>query len=264
MNTNQYQIFQEAPILNEYLDIYESLDNDHYYFFDGHPVPRTSDILSAMLHNQNLMVWSNRLGRYQHQDYNEYLEKAASIGTFVHSCIEKYIKDGVQPQSGEIPFMIDDYVMNAFTAFLNWWEQLTRLHKVRVLYSEKSMTCRFFGGTLDLLLEIDDKYIVLVDFKSSNYPTFKFFLQLASYRYMLREEGINVDKCLVLMLNKYKPLFMEMILDFSNPEHFQYITECEKTFLTLAQGYLQRTYLEEKYRQLFPSRFIGSKGEPHV
>lgn len=259
-----YQIYEEMPALNEYLDLYESLDRDHYYFFQDHPVPRTSDILSAMLHNQNLMVWSNRLGRYQHQDYDEYMQKAALIGTYVHSCIEKYVLTNKLPENGEIPFTIETYVMNAFNAFMDWWKLLNRLHKVKVLYSEKSMVCRFFGGTLDLLLEIDDVYKVLVDFKSSNYPSFKFFLQLASYRYMLREEGINIDKCLVLMLNKHRPLYMEMILDFNNPEHFQYMNECEKTFLTLVQGYLQRVYIEEKFTQLFPSRFIGSGGNSDV
>lgn len=254
-----YQLIEEAPIMNEYIDAYESMDMERHYFYNNHPVPRTSDILSAMLHNQRLMIWSNRLGRYQHQDYNEYLQKAAFIGSTIHSCIERYIKEGLIPQNGDINFTIENYVNNAFKAFLVWWDYVNNHHTVKVIYCEKSMVCRFFGGTLDLLLEIDGKKI-LVDFKSSNYPSFKFFLQLASYRYMLRDEGIDIDGCIVLMLNKHKPLYNEMFLDFTLTEHLQFMNECEKTFLTLVQGYLQRIYIENKFESLFPSKYIKTGG----
>lgn len=246
-----YQLYQEVPILNEYLDLYESMDLERHYYYENHPVPRTTDILSAMLHTQNLMEWSNRLGRYQHQDYNEYLQKAALIGSTIHSCIERYVKDDILPINGEIMFTIERFVLNAFNAFQIWWDLLIRNHKVKVIYSEKSLVCRFFGGTLDLLLEIDGKKI-LIDFKSSNYPSFKFFLQLASYRYMLREEGIDIDGCLVLMLNKNKVSYNELFLDFSIMDHLKYIEECEKTFLTLVQGYFQRIYIENRFNNLFP------------
>ena len=54
----------------------------------------------------------------------------------------------------------------------------------RVIETEKQLVCPYFGGTLDCLAEIDGR-IYIIDFKTSNHITYKYFLQLAAYKYMI-------------------------------------------------------------------------------
>ena len=67
-----------------------SLYEGDRYFFNGIPVPRTTEILSSMLHEDYLMTWSNNIGLYQKKKYSETLKQAADIGSFTHEAIEKY------------------------------------------------------------------------------------------------------------------------------------------------------------------------------
>lgn len=119
------------------------------------------------------------------------------------------------------------------------------------MLQEHTLVCKYFGGTLDLLLEIDGK-IYLVDFKTSNHSSYKHFLQLAAYRYMLREtEGINVNGCIILMLDKKSDMFIEHILDFENIDHLNYIDQCQESFLSLVYAYYQRIQNQYLYNQIF-------------
>ena len=59
--------------IDDYVDYYGLTKTENKYFYKGIPVPRTTEILSSMLHEEYLMEWSNYLGRYQRKDYNEYL-----------------------------------------------------------------------------------------------------------------------------------------------------------------------------------------------
>lgn len=233
---------------DEYMDYYKP--EEPHYIFNGHPVPRTTEILSAMLHEQFLMEWSNRVGLYGHKDYNDILDKASYIGSNTHKYIENYLIENALPTEGNLPFTIEPYVFNTFNSFLKWWDKLNKKHIVKIIFTERPLVCNLFGGTLDLLLNIDGEN-VLIDFKTSNHPSYKYFLQLSSYRFILRLEGINVDKCTVLMLNKNHISYKELKLDFTINEHLIFMNECEKTFLNLAQAYLQRLYIEYNYRQFF-------------
>ena len=94
--------------------------------------------------------------------------------------------------------------------------------------------------------------IYLVDFKTSNHVTYKYFLQLAAYRFMLRVvEGINVDGVIVLQLDKAEPGFNEYLLNFDNLEHLNFIEQCERTFLSLVYGFVNIRYTEMLFNQIF-------------
>ena len=170
--------------IDDYIDYYGLTREDPTYHYNGVPVPRTTDIISSMLHEQGLMEWSNKLGKYQKKDYNEYMNTASTVGTCVHSFIEEYLQDESEHTPQELPFTISDKVFNAYHSFKKWWVELNKAHKVKIIFIEKELTCEFFGGRLDLLLEIDG-LTYLVDFKSSNHASYKYFLQLSSYKYML-------------------------------------------------------------------------------
>lgn len=221
-----------------------------HYSIDGRNVPRVTEILSAMLHEDYIVEWSNRIGLYNHQKYHEVLNESSLIGTYTHSSIEKFLKTGAVHSFDDIDPRYRYRVTNAFNSFLSWW-RIINSHNYKIMLQEHTLVCKYFGGTLDLLLEIDGK-IYLVDFKTSNHSSYKHFLQLAAYRYMLREtEGININGCIILMLDKKSDMFIEHILDFENIDHLNYIDQCQESFLSLVYAYYQRIQNQYLYNQIF-------------
>lgn len=221
------------------------------YLYKGRAVPRVTEILSDMLHEDYLMEWSNNIGLYKHRKYKEVIDEAADIGSYVHSAIENYLKKGIDLDPESIPQNIRQRVIIAFNSFLQWWNIISRLD-YEILMQEKELICKYFGGTLDLLIRINGK-VYLVDFKTSNYPNYKHFLQLSAYRYMLKEtKNIQIDGCIILMLNKYKQsYFEEYTLDFSINDHMQFIDNCEETFKALVFAFYQRLRIQQQYLAVF-------------
>ena len=62
-----------------------------YYNSKGIQVPRVTEILSRMIHNDSLMYWANSLG-FKGLKYRDELNRAANIGTVAHSAIENFLK----------------------------------------------------------------------------------------------------------------------------------------------------------------------------
>lgn len=220
------------------------------YFYQGKPVPRVTEILSSMLHEDYLMQWSNAIGLYKHQKYKDTLQQSADIGSYVHAAIENYLKNGIDLNIESIPYTYRDQVRNAFYSFKEWWSIIIK-NDYKILMQEQELICMYFGGTLDLLIEING-CIYLIDFKTSNHPSYKYFLQLSAYRYMLRIlYGIEIDGCIILMLDKKTESFQEMFLNFKIQEHLQYINYCEQTFLSIVYSYYNRLRVEQYYTNIF-------------
>lgn len=212
-------------------------------------VPRVNDILSAMLHEDYLMKWSNAIG-FKHKSYKDTLESAAYVGTCVHEAIENFLSNDTDIDYDSISNNERSKVYNAFNSFKEWWSIIKKT-AYRILFQEKSLICKYFGGTLDLLIEINGK-IYLVDFKTSNHSSYKHFLQLSAYRYLLKEcENIEIDGCIILMLDKNEFTFTEKVLDFSIPEHIQFIDNCEECFLSLVYSYYTRGIVETQFNDIF-------------
>lgn len=224
-------------------------DNDRYVF-NGIGVPRVTEILSAMLHEDYLMGWANAMGLYKHQKYEDILSLSADIGTYTHSAIERYLSEGKELDLDEYPYRMRQQVSHAFNSFLEWWGIIKKIDH-EILMQETKLVCKYFGGTIDMLIKINDK-IYAVDFKTSNHSSYKHFLQLAAYRYMLKEaHGIETDGCIVLMLDKKTCRFTELILDFSNTDHLLFMDNCEETFLSLVYAYYNRGRIENMYKDIF-------------
>lgn len=216
------------------------------YTYDGHVVPRVTEILSKCIHSDSLMSWANSLG-FKHQSYKKTLNNAANIGSQCHAGIDNFLTD----DKYEFPEDNIYQSKNAYNSFLKWFNEVKSLATdFEVIYHEKVLTCKYFGGTLDGLYRINNK-IYLVDYKTSNYITFKYCLQLAAYRYMLRETlGIEIDGCIVLQLSKNDISYNEFVLDFSNPNHLSYINDCELAFMSLVFSYYNIHNIENKYKLL--------------
>lgn len=224
------------------------------YFYNGMMVPRVTEILSTMLHEDYLMGWACYIGRIGKQ-YKNVVQEAADKGSFVHGFIEDYLKNGIDPDFHQVPTPLLEEVNNAFNGFLLWWENLNRNNTVYILMQEVQLVTPWFGGTLDLLLSINGK-IFLIDFKTSNHPSYKYFYQLAAYRFMLNMiYGIDIDGTGIVMLNKKEVYFDDsLMLDFSKPNDQIFINNCHTGFMTLLEAYYSRLYVEQMFNSFKKSR----------
>ena len=213
---------------------------DHYTF-NGRNVPRVTDIISACMHEEAFMQWANRLG-FQRKDYNHTLQWYADYGTEVHEVLEKYIRTGRMPK--KITHI------NPVQAFENWWKQIKSNNKVKVLGQEFPLTCQYYGGTYDMLLEVNGEPL-LVDFKTSNHISCRYFYQLAAYKYMLELEGTYLQGVIVLQLDKEEVGFNEYLLDFSIPNHRDFMNACTEGFFSLVYAYYRTKEAEARYNNIF-------------
>ena len=85
MNINKQYILN---ILDQLSNL--ELDLSDKYQIDGKRVPRVTEVLSAMIHQESLMSWSNSLG-WKRISYKAFLQEAADKGTYSHLAIEKYL-----------------------------------------------------------------------------------------------------------------------------------------------------------------------------
>lgn len=222
--------------------------NANKYWCNGSYVPRVNDILSTMLHEDYLMGWSNAIGLYKRQKYEDVLKAAADKGTYVHDGIDEFLKTNIDLNMESVPYKYTKEVNNAYNAFKSWWEIINKYNTVKVLMNESQLICNYFGGTLDLLISINGR-VYLMDFKTSNHLNYKYFLQLSAYRYMLRTVyNIDIDGVGILKLSKKHMLFEEHILDFkSNYNHKMFMDDCESTFLSLVYAYYQQLQTRKYY-----------------
>lgn len=212
---------------------------NRYYNQEGISVPRVTEILSAMIHSDKLMLWANSLG-FRGIRYLQALNQAADIGTEAHARIEMYLKEKIKTNDN-----------TPFLGYLLWEKVLNEKGLfIKPLFVEERLTCEWFGGTADAVLEINGR-VFLVDFKTSNHVTFKYFLQLAAYLYMLRLRNIKIDGVIVLQLDKKSPGFNEYLLDFNNPEHLNFINYCEQAFFSLVWAYYNIKHIEAMYNGIF-------------
>lgn len=220
------------------------------YQYQGYNIPRVTEIISSMLHEDFLMTWANNIGLYQRKKYKDTLEAAASKGAFVHDGIEDFIQNGNELDLDKVPPGYQKEVNFAYGSFKSWWSVISK-RNVKVIMQEHKLVCPWFGGTLDLLIEIDGK-VYLLDFKTSNYSSYKYFLQLAAYRYILKYYyGIEIYGCGVIKLNKKYIGFDEYIIDKSHPEYEGFMDICERTFLSIVYGFINRTFVERNYNSIF-------------
>lgn len=224
--------------------------SEERYQYNGINLPRTTEILSSMLHEDYITVWANNIGLYKNQKYKDTLDQAAKKGEYVHKAIEDYIQNNNELDMNTVMAGYRFEVGCAYGSFKSWWEVLTR-RNVKVIMQEQKLVCPWFGGTLDLLVDIGGR-VYLLDFKTSNYPSFKYFLQLAAYRYMLRYYyGIEIYGCGIIKLNKKVIEFEEYIIDKSMPDYEDFMALCETTFLSLVYAYYNRIRTENYYNNIF-------------
>lgn len=213
-------------------------------------VPRVTEILSKNINEEYLMKWANGLG-FRRLRYATELEKAANIGAIVHETIEQYLL-------GKTAYKIEERAANSYKAihncinsFIQWYDDVFPNNKVDILSMEEELVCPWFGGTMDLFININGK-VYLGDFKTSNHIGYRYFLQLAAYRYILKtEKNIDVDGIIILQFSKKQVGYNEYVLSMDEPEHKAFIELCEKTFLSMVHTHYCKLEVENKFNELF-------------
>ncbi len=211
----------------------------HYINKNGIYVPRVTDIISYCSDQEGIIYWANSLG-FRRLKYKEELEKAASIGTNTHEAIEMFLKSNIQIQNN-IPLQ----------GFINWFNYIKSNNKIEVLKIEEPLIGSSFGGTCDLLISINNR-IFIVDYKTSNKVRINHFIQLSAYRALLFElYGIVADGVLILHLDKNDPIYEEYVLDFTIDDHYIFIENCYRTFLSMVYCYYNTIHTESLFNNIF-------------
>lgn len=230
----------------------ENLIKKSPYIYNGQVVPRVTELLSFM-NEDYLMLWANSLG-FKRKSYKKELEKAAFIGTNVHDSIELYLKNKIFNRLENNEFRSDEVtnsINNGIESFMLWYKDVFEKNNVEIIGMEEELICPWFGGKYDMLMKINEK-IFLVDFKTSNHISYKYFMQLAAYRYMLyTQKGININGCLILQVSKKEIAYEEYALDFSIKEHYDFIELCTRGFMALVNSYINKLIIEREFYNIF-------------
>lgn len=224
-------------LLND-LTVFDKGKTARYRTSDGRGIPSVTELLS-FIDSEGLIYWANRIGR-ERQDNRDVTRQAAEFGTMVHESIERYLKRRKN--------VTDNICLDAFK---KWWSGINSCHRVRILGQEESIIGDYFAGTYDLLIAIDDKPY-LIDFKTSNHVGYKYFMQLAAYRYLLyTKKNINIEGCIVLQFDKKEPKFREFSLTFSEPHDYEFIENCNRAFMGLVYTYYNVKLCQRQFGQMF-------------
>jgi hypothetical protein len=178
---------------------------------------------------------------FKHLNYRTVLNSAANYGTKAHHGIECLLKEETVPNDAPA------HIINSFN---KWWSIISSNNQIRILGQEVKMSCPWYGGTYDLLLEINGK-VYLVDFKTSNHVTYKYYLQLAAYNYLLKQQGTIISGVIILQLSKETTGYNEFVLNLDDPGQKEYFDICERTFFSLLYGYYHINWLEVKFNEYF-------------
>lgn len=206
------------------LKLYNSGSETYY-------VPRVTKLLDTIKDDNGLLVWANSLG-FKGQNYEETLQSYADLGSAVHGEIEEYIRFGTQ---GYTP---------GFISFFDWWTKLNNLNTVTDVMSEVELIGPYFGGTTDLFCKLNG-FGCLVDFKTSNFIGYKYIIQLAAYRYLMKIcMNIDIRYCIILQLDKIEPnQYRVYVYDLDNPD-YKFIFDMALSYIhNIAICYLQNRYL---------------------
>jgi hypothetical protein len=156
-----------------------------YRLANGGVVPGVTTVLKVLSNGEGLNYWCWDLGR-QGLDYREVRDAAGRVGTIAHRLIAAHLR-GEAPNYQPLACLPDE-AEKAEKCFLKYlaWEKENPL--VPVIIETPFVSEEFkYGGTPDLLAEIDGDFILL-DFKTGGGIYESYFTQLAAYWNLLKEQ----------------------------------------------------------------------------
>ena len=158
------------------------IKNTHRKYMIGEKrLPSVTEIL-GIVSKPYLISWANKMG-LQGVDTREYNAELADLGTVVHGKIEAYYQRHYHSvfDDSQYPDVVRQKSDELFGKFLGWESE----RDIYPIFTELPMICSRFGGTIDAVVEMDEK-ITIIDWKTSKeiYP--EYFGQLSAYLYLMR------------------------------------------------------------------------------
>lgn len=151
----------------------------------GTRVPSVTTILSRFKDSGGLLYWANQAG-LDGKTLDEARAPAATAGTMAHDLVEASINKRDLPELHGDKDVIEK-ARSAFETYKTW----AALNKIVIRHTEVSLVSERhkFGGRLDAIgyQDIDDKPLVLLDWKTSNSVYADYILQLAGYQILWEE-----------------------------------------------------------------------------
>ena len=167
-----------------------------YKTSSGERVPGATTI-TGLLNKPQLVSWANRLG-LEGIDSSKYTDEAAAVGTLAHALVQADLTGEPVNLRLYSPQQVD-LAENSVLSWFEWKKQ----HKIEVIFVEKQMvsdTMRY-GGTLDCYCKLDGRP-TLLDFKTGKAIYEEYFVQLAAYAELLRENGYPVEETRILRIGR--------------------------------------------------------------
>lgn len=167
-----------------------------YKTSEGKIVPGATTI-TGLLNKPFLVTWANRLG-LEGIDSSTYTDEAAKVGTLAHALIQADLQDDTIDRNLYSPQQMD-LAENAVLSFFEWKSH----HQIKVIFCEKQMVSdtMLYGGTVDCYCKLDGKP-TLLDFKTGKAIYEEYFVQLAAYAELLRENGYPVEQVRILRVGR--------------------------------------------------------------
>ena len=223
------------------------------YNYEGKPIPRISNILSDMI-NFDLSGWAvymKSIGK----DHKEILKRSVEIGSTVHDMIDKFASTKIV-ENDFSKFNYPKEISNAYNGYIKWWNMINDGNIVKIIDTEKVLVSPYVGGTLDCLIDINGK-VFIIDYKTSNHMNYKYFIQLAAYKYILESYyNTHIDGVILLWLDKSSENFREYVLSSDDESHLCMMEQCKETFLSLLYSYYNTNYLKDLYTDNFKNTLI--------
>ena len=166
---------------------------NRYELQDGTRVPGCTTICNQ-LDKPALIDWAWKLGR-EGKDWREERDSAGDTGTQVHELILNFLL------GEEIVIPDDDIVLDCFRKFLRWWGKELKSNNVDTLITEQPFISEKlrFGGQPDIYIVTINK---LIDIKTGGGIYDSYWIQLAGYDILLRENGYNPKEYQIVWLPK--------------------------------------------------------------
>ena len=167
-----------------------------YQTADGQSVPGVTTV-TGLLSKPSLVRWANKLG-LEGIEVGAYTEQRARIGTLAHAMIQARLQGEIfDPGQADPPEL--EQAGELLALFTAWQEQ----HCLRPVHCESSFVSESlrYGGTVDCYCMLDGRP-VLLDFKTGRSIYDEYFVQLAAYARLLREQGYPVEEIRILRLGR--------------------------------------------------------------
>lgn len=232
----------------DYIHIYFDSEDPFFeqsdYQYNGYTVPRVTKIIEATRDQSGLINWAAKMN---YGVYKNIKEKALQVGTVVHEAIDKYVEfmvnGGQMPDTFQLYQGIpDSYIPDiekAYNNFKNWLAKF-QYHGytiTRILGTEVPLSCPSYGGTADMIVQINNQWNYILDFKTSKEISYGYILQLVAYEMIINSgfypEINHIDGVGIIRVDKKNDISEDLFIQSNNIIMDDY----RRCFLSMVETY---------------------------